>query len=127
MLPRIIATISLASLCLLSYMVTFTSPADAGPFGLLTIFITAYLTFVGMISFFLYGVNRLMVMVFAKGTVKKTVRSFTFKRAYYYSTVLALAPVLLVGLQSVGSISFYEVGLVILFEIIACVYVGKRM
>lgn len=127
MLPRIIATISLASLCLLSYMVTFTSPADAGPFGLLTIFITAYLTFVGMISFFLYGVNRLMIMVFAKGTVKKTVRSFTFKRAYYYSTVLALAPVLLVGLQSVGSISFYEVGLVILFEIIACVYVGKRM
>ena len=127
MLPRIIATISLASLCLLSYMVTFMSPADAGPFGLLTIFITAYLTFVGMISFFLYGVNRLMVMVFAKGTVKKTVRSFTFKRAYYYSTVLALAPVLLVGLQSVGSISFYEVGLVILFEIIACVYVGKRM
>ena len=127
MLPRIIATISLASLCLLSYMVTFTSPADAGPFGLLTIFITAYLTFVGMISFFLYGVNRLMIMVFAKGTVKKTVRSFTFKRAYYYSTVLALAPVLLVGLQSVGSISFYEVGLVILFEIIACVYVGKRI
>ena len=127
MLPRIIATISLASLCLLSYMVTFTSPADAGPFGLLTIFITAYLTFVGMISFFLYGVNRLMIMVFAKGTVRKTVRSFTFKRAYYYSTVLALAPVLLVGLQSVGSISFYEVGLVILFEIIACVYVGKRM
>ena len=127
MLPRIIATISLASLCLLSYMVTFTSPADAGPFGLLTIFITAYLTFVGMISFFLYGVNCLMIMVFAKGTVKKTVRSFTFKRAYYYSTVLALAPVLLVGLQSVGSISFYEVGLVILFEIIACVYVGKRM
>lgn len=127
MLPRIIATISLASLCLLSYMVTFTSPADAGPFGLLTIFITAYLTFVGMISFFLYGVNRLVIMVFAKGTVKKTVRSFTFRRAYYYSTVLALAPVLLVGLQSVGSISFYEVGLVILFEIIACVYVGKRM
>lgn len=127
MLPRIIATISLASLCLLSYMVTFTSPADAGPFGLLTIFITAYLTFVGMISFFLYGVNRLMIMVSPKGTVKKTVRSFTFRRAYYYSTVLALAPVLLVGLQSVGSISFYEVGLVILFEIIACVYVGKRM
>lgn len=127
MLPRIIATISLASLCLLSYMVTFTSPADAGPFGLLTIFITAYLTFVGMISFFLYGVNRLALLVLAKGTAKKAVRNFTFKRAYYYSTVLALAPVLLIGLQSVGSIGFYEVGLVILFEIIACVYVGKRI
>lgn len=127
MLPRIIATLSLASLCLLSYMVTFTSPADAGPFGLLTIFITAYLTFVGMISFFLYGVDRLAIMVLAKGTVKKVVRDFTFKKAYYYASVLALAPVLLVGLQSVGAISVYQVGLVILFEIIACIYVGKRM
>ena len=108
-------------------MVTFTSPADAGPFGLLTIFITAYLTFVGMISFFLYGVDRLAIMVLAKGTVKKVVRDFTFKKAYYYASVLALAPVLLVGLQSVGAISVYQVGLVILFEIIACIYVGKRM
>ena len=127
MLPRFIATTSLASLCLLGYMLTFTSPADAGPLGLLTIFITAYLSFVGMISFFLYGVNRLVIMVFQHGTVKKMVRDFTFKRAYYYSTVLALAPVLLVGLQSVGAVSIYEICLVVLFEVIACVYVSKRM
>ena len=80
-----------------------------------------------MISFFLYGVNRLVIMVFQHGTVKKMVRDFTFKRAYYYSTVLALAPVLLVGLQSVGAVSIYEICLVVLFEVIACVYVSKRM
>ena len=127
MLPRILATISLASLCVLSLMLTFTSPATAGPFGLLVIFITAYLTFVGLISFFLFGINRLIIMVSSGMTVRKPLRAMEFKRAYYYSTVLAAGPVLLIGLQSVTSIGFYEVILVVIFEVVACVYVSKRM
>lgn len=127
MLPRIIATITLASLCVLSLMLTFTSPATAGPFGLLVIFLTAYLTFVGLISFFLFGINRLIVMVSAGMTVSKPLAQMQFKRAYYYSTVLAAAPVMLIGLQSVRSIGFYEIILVILFEVVACVYVSKRI
>ena len=127
MLPRIIATISLASLCVLSLMLTFTSPASAGPFGLLVIFITAYLTFVGMISFFLFGINRLIVMVSEGMTVRKPLRKMEFRRAYYFSTVLAAAPVMLIGLQSVQSIGIYEVLLVVIFEVVACLYVSRRM
>ncbi len=127
MLPRIIATISLASLCVLSLMLTFTSPASAGPFGLLVIFITAYLTFVGMISFFLFGINRLIVMVSVGMTVRKPLRKMEFRRAYYFSTVLAAAPVMLIGLQSVQSIGIYEVLLVVIFEVVACLYVSRRM
>lgn len=127
MLPRIIATISLASLCVLSLMLTFTSPASAGPFGLLVIFITAYLTFVGMISFFLFGINRLIVMVSTGMTVRKPLRKMEFRRAYYFSTVLAAAPVMLIGLQSVQSIGIYEVLLVVIFEVVACLYVSRRM
>ena len=127
MLPRIIATISLASLCLLSFMLTFTSPADAGPFGLLVIFISAYLTFVGVISFFLFGINRLVIMVSSGMTVRKPLTAMQFKRAYYYSTVLAAAPVMLIGLQSVQSIGIYEIILVLIFEVVACLYVSKRM
>ena len=127
MLPRIIATISLASLCVLSLMLTFTSPASAGPFGLLVIFITAYLTFVGMISFFLFGINRLIVMVSAGMTVRRPLRKMEFRRAYYFSTVLAAAPVMLIGLQSVQSIGIYEVLLVVIFEVVACLYVSRRM
>lgn len=127
MLQRIIATITLASLCVLSLMLTFTSPATAGPFGLLVIFITAYLTFVGLISFFLFGINRLIVMVSAGMTVSKPLTPMQFKRAYYYSTVLAAAPVMLIGLQSVRSIGMYEIILVILFEVVACLYVSKRI
>lgn len=127
MLPRILATISLASLCVLSLMLTFTSPATAGPFGLLVIFITAYLTFVGLISFFLFGINRLIIMVSSGMTLRKPVKVMQFKRAYYFSTVLAAAPVMLIGLQSVQSIGIYEILLVIIFEVVACLYVSRRM
>ncbi len=127
MLPRIIATISLASLCVLSYMLTFTSPADAGPFGLLVIFIAAYLTFVGLISFFLFGINRFIVLVSSNMTLRKPVLKVAFKRVYYFSTVLAAAPVLLIGLQSVQSVGIYEVILVVIFEVIACLYISRRM
>lgn len=127
MLPRILATISLASLIVLSLMLTFTSPASAGPFGLLVIFVTAYLTFVGVISFFLFGINRLFIMVSSSLRPHKTVHPMQFKRAYYFSTVLAAAPVMFIGLQSVQSIGIYEVILVIIFEVVACLYVSRRM
>ncbi len=127
MLPRIIATVSLLSLVILSAMLTGTSPATAGPFGLLVIFITAYLTFVGVISFFLFGINRLLIMVSSGMALRKPIKPMEFRRAYYFSTVLAAAPVMLIGLQSVNSIGFYEAALVIIFEVIACIYVSRRM
>ncbi len=127
MLPRIVATLSLAGLCVVSAMLTFTSPAQAGPFGLLVIFLAAYLTFVGMISFFLFGMQRLVVMVSSGVTRRKPLKQMPFRRAYYFSTVLAAAPVMLIGLQSVRSVGVYELALVIVFEIVACVYVSRRM
>ncbi len=126
MLPRLIATISIASLCVLIMVLTFTSPSTTGPFGLLVLFISAYLTFVGMISFFLFGINRLIVMVTANMTLRKPIRPMEFRRAYYFSTVLAAAPVMLIGLQSVQSVGIYETLLVILFEIVACLYISRR-
>ena len=126
MLPRIVATVSLASLCLLSFILTFTSPASAGPLGLLALYVTAYLTFVGLISFFLFGTSRLIVALSAGMTFRKPLRALPFKRAYYLSTVLATAPVMLVGLQSVQTVGIYEILLVLLFQIVACVYVARR-
>ncbi len=127
MLQRVIAIITLVSLCLLSLMLVFTTPASAGPFGLLMIFITAYLTSLGLISFFLYGGSRLFAYASSGFTMKKPIQPLSFRRSYYFSTVLAAAPVMLIGLQSVGAIGFYEVVLVLVFEVIGCVYIAKRI
>ena len=127
MLQRVIAIITIASLCLLSLMLVTTTPASAGPFGLLLIFITAYLTCLGLISFFLYGMGRVIVYASAGFTMRRPMQALPFRRSYYYSTVLSTAPVMLVGLQSVGAIGIYEFLLVVLFEVIGCVYITKRM
>ena len=127
MLQRVIAIITLASLCLLSLMLVTTTPASAGPFGLLLIFISAYLTSLGLISFFLYGISRIIVYASAGFTMRRPLQPMSFRRAYYYSTVLAAAPVMLVGLQSVGSVGIYEFLLVVLFEVIGCLYITKRI
>jgi hypothetical protein len=127
MLQRVIAIITVVSLCLLTLMLVTTTPAAAGPFGLLLIFITAYLTCLGLISFFLYGINRIAVYASAGFTLRRPLRVLPFRRAYYYSTVLALAPVMLIGLQSVGAVGIYEFLLVVLFEVIGCIYITKRM
>ena len=126
MLPRIVATVSLASLCVLSLMLTFTAPVQAGPFGLLIVFISAYLTFLGVISFFLFGISHLIAMVFSGAAVRKPLKAMSFRRAYYFGAVLAAAPVMIIGLQSVKSMSVYEFLLVVLFEVVACIYVSRR-
>lgn len=127
MLPRIIAIASLSGLVVLLSLLMLTTPATAGPFGLLMIFISAYLSFVGMISFFLFGANRLVVSLGSQFAVKRPLQPMSFRRAYYYSTMLAMAPVMLIGLQSVGSIGPYEMLLVVVFEVIACIYISRRM
>ncbi len=127
MLPRTIATISVAALAVLLALLTFTTPSSAGPFGLLLIFISAYLFLIGLVSFFLFGGHRLFRFLASGFMTRKPVQPITFRRAYYYSTVLAMAPVLLVGLQSVGSVGLYEVLLVVLFEVLACIYISRRV
>jgi len=108
-------------------MLTTTTPASAGPFGLLLIFISAYLTCLGLVSFFLYGISRILVYASAGFTMRRPLQQLSFRRAYYYSTVLAAAPVMLVGLQSVGAIGIYELILVVIFEVIGCLYITKRI
>ena len=127
MLQRAIAIITVVSLCLLTLMLVTTTPASAGPFGLLLIFISAYLTCLGLISFFLYGISRVIVYASAGFTMRRPIQPMSFRRAYYFSTILAAAPVMLVGLQSVGAIGIYEFVLVVVFEIIGCIYITKRI
>ena len=47
-------------------------------------------------------------------------------KSYYYSTVVALVPVIYVGMQSVGGAGLFEIVLLSLFEVLACFYVYKR-
>ncbi len=127
MLQRIVAITTITSLCLLILLVNVTVPTTIGPFGILAVFIFGYLSSLGVMTYFLYSFSRLVAHLGTAFTVKQPLRPMPFRHAYYYSTIIAAAPVMLIGLQSVGGIAIYEVILVVLFVVIGCVYITKRI
>jgi hypothetical protein len=127
MLEKIVAIITITSLCLLIVLLNTTVPTAVGPFGILAVFIFAYLSSLGVMTYFLYAISRITAHLSSAFTVKRPINALPFKRAYYYSTVVAAAPIMLIGLQSVGSIGPYELLLVGLFVVIGCLYINKRL
>jgi len=127
MLEKIISITTILSLCLLIVLLNVTTPAAAGPFGILVIFVFAYLSSLGVVTYFLYGISRVISYLSTVFITRRPFVALTFKRSYYYSTIIAAAPILLIGLQSVGAVGIYEFFLVLIFIIIGCLYVSKRV
>ena len=127
MLRIIISITTIVSLCLLIVLLNVTTPATAGPFGILSIFFFAYLLSLGVVTFFIYWISRIVAHLSTGLITKKPIVALTVKTAYYYSSVIAAVPILLIGLQSVGAIGVYEIILVSIFVIIGCLYVSKRV
>ena len=127
MLKIIISIITVASFCGLVFLLITTTPVTAGPFGILAIFVLAYLVLIGLVAFFLYGMSRIIAHLSVAFISKKPFIALDFKQSYYYSTVIAAAPIMLIGLQSVGSVGIYEYILMLFFIVIGCLYVSKRI
>ena len=126
MLKKIIFVTTIISLCLLVILLNVTAPSWAGPFGILAIFVFAYLSSLGLVTYFFYWASK-AISYFSKSFITiKPILTLDFKRSYYFATVFAAVPIILMGLQSVGSIGIYESLLLVLFLVIGCVYVSKR-
>lgn len=100
-----------------------TSPSTIHPVGILAVFILIYVLALGVLTFLIYGVGRIVHRRHAKTA---SVGEFTLARAYYFASVLALAPVMLIGARSVGRTGVTDIVLITLFEILACFYIAKR-
>lgn len=123
---KVLLLLSGASLVLLVFIFTKTTPTTAGPIGVLAVFICLYILFLSVISFALYYSQFILKYIAKFFYLKKPPKSLSWQRSYYYSTVLALGPVILLGLGTVGQVNLYESLLVILFMILGCFYIAKR-
>ena len=126
MLGKLLVALAVLSGVALAFILNATTPANAGAFGILAVFIFAYLLTLSLLTFLLYGISRLIRFVIMMFVPRKPIEVLSLRRAYYYSTVLAIVPVLIISLQSVGGAGPYELGLIILFVCIGLVYVTKR-
>jgi len=125
MLQKTIIFTTIICISLLSLLISTTTPATAGPFGILAIFISAYLSAIGLSTYIIYFFSRITAHLVSVFSVKGKMEALSFRRSYYYSTVIAAAPILLIGLQSVGAVGVYEFLLVVLFVVIGCLYITK--
>lgn len=126
MLGRFLSILLVISGVGLITMLAMTTPGEAGATGILGVFVLAYLFLLSLLTFFMFGVSRIFVRFSRTITVKKPLQPLTLKLAYYYASVVALAPVILISMQSVGSLGLYEFALVVLLVVIGCIYVSKR-
>lgn len=127
MLGKIVLFSVVVAIAVLALLLSTTEPATIGPLGILSIFVCMYVSVLGVLTFLLYSGSRLMGKISSAFTVKKPLMPLSLRRAYYFSSVIALAPVMIIGMQSVGGVGIYELLLIVVFELIACIYIAKRI
>lgn len=125
MLGRIIAISATAAAVLLLIVLQTTTPATIGPLGIMIVFILMYVSVLGVLTFLMYWASGLASHVPRRGTPRVHER-LSLGRAYYFSSVIALAPVMFIGMQSVGKVGLSDLLLVLFFVVIACIYIAKR-
>lgn len=116
MFNRLISLSALFSLIVLIVMLNLTSPMEIGPTGVLVFFVALYITIYGV----LMGLIRLTKRVTGKsqGLIKKD---------YYMGVVFSFGLIMLLLVQSFGTLNLFTVVLVILFVIISGFLVSKRL
>ena len=123
MLGKVLALSSLAAFVLLSALMQSVSPASMHPLGILFVFVLIYVLASGVLTFFVFVLSKTLRKLARRPYQRQHV---TLKRSYIYGSVLALAPVLILGMRSIGRAGVYEVVLVVTFEVIACLYIAKQ-
>lgn len=123
MLGKVLALSSLGAFVLLSALMQSTTPSTIHPIGILVVFVLFYVLALGVLTFFVYGLHKLIIRL---GWVKSWRSAMSLKRSYVYGSVLALAPVMVVGTASIGRLGIYELALITVFEVVACFYVSRQ-
>lgn len=123
---RMAVSVGGVALVIAGLMLTMTRPGEVGPFGVLALFILLYIVAGSVIYVSLTAVIGVLRKILPPGSLRLWLDNLPHTKVYYYTTVLALMPVVLLGMASVGSIGGLDVLLVLLFELLACFYISRR-
>jgi len=127
MFAKLIAVSGVLAALILFVVMQVVTPATIHPVGLLGVFILLYITAGAIVVFGLYYGSRVVRRLALRFTGRTAgLQTLTIQRSYLYATVLAFAPVILIGMRSVGSFGAIDILLVGLFEVIACFYIWRR-
>lgn len=126
MLNKILTVSAAVGLIGVVAIMTITNPSEAGPAGILLLFVCMYIVVLSATTWMIFYGSRLIKTFTSRGKGAKPV-PMSLRRSYYYGTVLALGPVLFIGMQSINGIGVYEFGLIVVLVALGCVYVARKM
>lgn len=127
MFGRVLTVVTLGAMIALLLVLQSTSPSTVGPVGILAVFFLLYVIFVGICTWIIHGVSLLLHVVTMPALFRKPSTVLSMARSYYFGSVVALGPIMLLAMGSVAKIGVYEVGLVLVFVFISLFYVKKRL
>lgn len=113
MINRVFGLLSLLATVILLTMITMTTPSGIGPVGVLLFFTMIYVA--------LYGPVLLLVKIFLQLLGRRKLK----QKDYYYTAILTFGPILVILLQSFGSLSVLSIIGVFIVLSTSCFIVEK--
>lgn len=126
MLGKLVASSAIISIILVAILLQVTTPASAGPLGIFVLFVLVYMSVLGVLAYLIFWISRGLTKAATFVRLRRPIQPMSFRRAYYFASVTALTPVMIIGMQSIGDVGVYETLLIVFFTVIACVYIAKR-
>lgn len=118
--------VGVMSVSLLAYILLSVSPVEAGATGVLAVFLLSYIVSVVVLTFLFFLIQKTIVKLLYSDRIGSSVSRISLKKSYYYGSILALGPVILVSLRSVGKAGAGELVLVVLLMAIGCLYISRQ-
>jgi len=126
MFAKLLTIIGLLSATALGYLLITMPPTEAGAMGILAVFLLSYILSVTMLTFFIFLCHRILLKLLYSDRTGHVAGDVSMRKAYYYASILALGPVILVSLRSVGQVGVAEFFLVIALLAIGCLYISRQ-
>jgi hypothetical protein len=99
-------------------VLNMTNPLQTGPLSILAVFALLYVFVLSVLCALLHLFSAVLHMI--------RPQSRPLKQGYYVASVVALAPVLLVALNTLGQLGVLEVVLILLLVGLGCFYMLRR-
>lgn len=127
MLGKGLTLITLAAAIVLLFIMQTTNPTSAGPAGILAVFFLSYIVIFGCLTRIVHVVSWFIAKVATPVRLKRPIKPMSLSHAAYIASIGAMAPIMLMAMNSIGKLGIYEVLLVSVFVVLGVFYVEKRL
>ena len=127
MLNKILLIILTVSLIVIRILLNITNPSNSGPLVVLAVFVLFYLICLCLLTYFVYFLSSVTHRASLLVRSKKPIEQLSLRNSCLFSTVISASIIMMVGLQSVGAIGLYSFVLILVFCVVGCFYVAKRL